>query len=79
MGSSQVIPHNTNTKSKLENYELVRRQGEGRTLMRSKDQSALVLAIEHTFSDENQLREYALRSKMSMTVSHQFYLNAFDY
>jgi hypothetical protein len=51
MGSSQVVPLKTNTKSKLEDYEFVRRQGEGRMLMRSKDQSALVLAIEHTFCD----------------------------
>jgi aspartyl/asparaginyl beta-hydroxylase (cupin superfamily) len=63
----------------LDDYTPVRRLGEGRTLLKDSKQEAFVLALEHTFSEETQLREYTARSKSSLSVCHQFYLNAFDY
>jgi hypothetical protein len=80
MGNSQAIPFNncSSSCSKMDNFEFVRRLADGRTLMRNKITKKCVVVIEHTFPSEEQLTEYMKRHKTNFSLTHQFYLNAFD-
>lgn len=46
--------------------------------MRNKLTKKFAVVIDHTFPSEEQLTEYMKRHKTNFSLTHQFYLNAFD-
>ena len=66
-------------KTKYQDHIFMEQLGEGRTLMRNRITKKEVVIVQHTFSCEQLLNDYIAKNKNTMSIQHQFYLNAFDY
>jgi hypothetical protein len=69
----------TTNRCKLDDYELVQKLSDRRSLLRSKTSGNEIVSVEYTFGTEDQMLEYMKTNKEALNLSHQFYLNAFDY
>lgn len=76
MGNNTTAP---NIHTKYEEYLPLSQLSHGKHLMRQKQTSQLTVVVEHTFPCEELLQEYIKNNKGSLSLTHQFYLNAFDY
>lgn len=77
MGNTPT-PNCHSRQPKLQNYTLLRRLAENRSLMQSSS-GRQVVVVEHTFPSEEQLETYTRRQQGAVAATHQFYLSAFDY
>lgn len=76
MGNNTATPH---LRTKYQEYLPLKSLSQGKHLMRHKQTSQLTVVVEHTFPSEELLQEYIKNNKGSLSLTHQFYLNAFDY
>lgn len=72
-------PAPSQLRTKYEDYLPVSQLAPGKHLMRHKNTSRLAVVVEHTFPCEELLQEYIKKNKANLSLTHQFYLNAFDY
>lgn len=47
--------------------------------MQHIEKKQLTVIIEHTFPNEEMLNEYVKKNRANLGLTHQFYINAFDY
>jgi hypothetical protein len=66
-------------RTKYEDYAPVEQLAEGKHLMRHLSTQKLAVIVEHTFPSDELLKEYIKQNKGTLSLTHQFYLNAHDY